>query len=227
MLLEAGRDPRRLQGGDPVDPDGERLPDDYDVPAFHPMASENAAIAWNFFVRHYGDTRRQGRDPKYREDWNGERVDGVLYPRASTLGGCTAHNALVLLAPHNADWDAIADLTGDRSWAAEKMRGYFERLEDCHHRLFLYRWLARLGFNWLRHGWSGWLRTETEIPEAMLRSKKLRTMLLEAALDAFARCDHPVEQARWWRRTTGTGTPSPTSPAIARGRRRTCAVTSS
>src|SRR5215467_3884040 len=201
VLLEAGGDPRCLEGGNPLDPDGNRLPDDYDVPAFHALASENKAMAWNFFVRHYADTDRQKLDPKYREQWDGERVDGVLYPRASTLGGCTAHNALVLLAPHNADWDAIADLTGDRSWAAEKMRGYFERLEDCHHRLFLYRWLARLGFNWLRHGWSGWLRTETEIPEAMLRSKKLRTMLLEAALDAFARCDHPVEQARWWFKT--------------------------
>ena len=36
VLLEAGGDPRQLVGGDPVEPDGNRLPDDYDVPAFHP-----------------------------------------------------------------------------------------------------------------------------------------------------------------------------------------------
>ena len=201
LLLEAGGDPHQLEGGDPIDPKGNRLPDDYDVPAFHPMASENDAMAWNFFVRHYADTARQRLDPKYREVWNGERVDGVLYPRAGTLGGCTAHNALVLLAPHNADWKAIADLTGDHSWAPERMRGYFELLEDCRHRLFLYRWLARLGLNWTRHGWGGWLRTETEIPKAMLGSKKLKKVLFEAALDAFDRCDHPVEQARWWFKT--------------------------
>src|SRR4030095_12131553 len=47
-LLEAGGDPRQLQGGDPVDPHGNRLPDDYDVPVFHAMASENKAMAWNF-----------------------------------------------------------------------------------------------------------------------------------------------------------------------------------
>jgi choline dehydrogenase len=201
VLLEAGGDPRRLHGGDPLDPDGNRLPDDYDVPAFHALASENKAMAWNFFVRHYADTARQRLDPKYREQWDGERVDGVLYPRASTLGGCTAHNALVLLAPHNADWDAIADLTGDRSWAAERMRGYFERLEDCRHRLFPYRWLAGLGFNWTRHGWGGWLRTEKDIPEATLQSKYLKKMLFDAALDAFRRCDDPIEQARWWIKT--------------------------
>ncbi len=201
VLLEAGGDPRSLPGGDPLDPDGNRLPDDYDVPAFHALASENEAMAWNFFVRHYADTERQKLDPKYREQWGGERVDGVLYPRASTLGGCTAHNALVLLAPHNADWDAIAGLTGDHSWAAERMRGYFERLEECRHRLFLYRWLARLGFNWTRHGWDGWLRTEIEIPQATLRSTTLKDMLFDAALGAFERCHHPVEQARWWIKT--------------------------
>jgi choline dehydrogenase len=192
-LLEAGGDPRKLQGGDPIDPDGNRLPDDYDVPVFHAMASENKAMAWDFFVRHYADTEQQRRDCKYVED-----RDGVLYPRAGTLGGCTAHNALVLLAPHNADWDVIVDLTGDRSWAPEKMRAYFERIEDCRHRLFPYRWLAKLGINPTRHGWSGWLRTEKEMPEAALKDQALKTMLLKSALDAFARCDHPVEQARWW-----------------------------
>jgi len=201
VLLEAGGDPRCLKGGNPLDPDGNRLPDDYDVPAFHALASENKAMAWNFFVRHYADTDRQKLDPKYREQWDGERVDGVLYPRASTLGGCTAHNALVLLAPHNADWNAIADLTGDRSWAAERMRGYFERLEDCHHRLFPYRWLAGLGLNWTRHGWDGWLRTEMEIPRATLKSRTLKDMLFDAALGAFERCDDPAEQARWWIKT--------------------------
>ncbi len=35
--------------------DGAGLPEDYDVPAFHPLASENPAMRWDFFVRHYAD----------------------------------------------------------------------------------------------------------------------------------------------------------------------------
>ena len=134
LLFEAGGDPRELQGGDPAQPGVNRLPADYDVPCFHPFATENEAMKWDFFVRHYADDAAQRRDPKYREAWDGQRVDGVLYPRASSLGGCTAHNAMILVYPHDADWDGIAALTGDSSWSAENMRGYFERLEDCHHR---------------------------------------------------------------------------------------------
>ena len=66
VLLEAGGDPYQLSGGDPLAPQENRLPDDYDVPAFHPFASENAAISWHFFVRHYPDLAQRKRDPAYR-----------------------------------------------------------------------------------------------------------------------------------------------------------------
>ena len=39
ILLEAGGDPRELIGGDPIEPDVNRLPHDYDVPAFHAFAA--------------------------------------------------------------------------------------------------------------------------------------------------------------------------------------------
>ena len=73
----------------------------------------------------------QQSDPNYRENWDGRRVDGVLYPRAGTLGGCTAHNAMILVYPHDEDWNAIARLTGDETWHANHMRKYFQRLENC------------------------------------------------------------------------------------------------
>ena len=114
VLLEAGGDPRA---------DAERLPDDYDVPAFHAFATENPAIRWDFFVDHYADEARGRRDPK-------RQPQGVLYPRAGTLGGCTAHNALIFIAPHDSDWDGIAALTGDPSWRAAEMQRYFRRVED-------------------------------------------------------------------------------------------------
>ena len=73
LLLEAGGDPRRLAGGDPVDPGGNRMPDDYDVPAFHAFASENDGHSWNFFVRHYASDARQHRGPEVPEDLEDRR----------------------------------------------------------------------------------------------------------------------------------------------------------
>src|SRR5207249_3102184 len=157
VLLEAGGDPRKLSGGDPVEPGGNRLPADYDVPAFNAFASENSAMKWDFFVRHYTDEDQQKLDPAYRPE-----LGGVLYPRAGTLGGCTAHNAMIMVYPHNADWDGIARLTGDNSWNADAMHRYLERLENCHHRP-LERVLAEVGPNPSRHGWHGWLQTEIAV----------------------------------------------------------------
>jgi choline dehydrogenase len=134
LLLEAGGDPRQLSGTNDDQPEINRLPDDYDVPSWHGFASENDAMRWDFFVRHYASDEMQQKDPKYRRDYRGVAVDGVLYPRAGTLGGCTAHNAMILVYPHNEDWDGIARLTGDQSWNAENMRRYFMRLENCHYR---------------------------------------------------------------------------------------------
>lgn len=172
VLLEAGGDPLRMQA--------ERLPEDYQVPAFHCFASENPAMSWNFFVRHYADDAQQRRDPKHRARWRDRDVDGVLYPRAAALGGCTAHNAMILIRPHDADWDGIARLTGDPSWSAEAMRPYFRRLEECGHRP-VWRWFDRLGLDRTGHGWQGWMRTERAKPLTALRDERLMRVLLHAA----------------------------------------------
>ena len=196
ILLEAGGDPRTLSGGDSVHPDANRLPSDYDVPCFHAFATENEALKWDFFVRHYGDDQQQRLDLKYREQWNNQRVDGVLYPRAGTLGGCTAHNAMIMVYPHDADWDDIAALTGDASWKASSMRGYFQRLEDCHHRP-LSRWLSKIGINPTRHGFKGWLSTEKAIPMVSLGNRDLLRMIFESAGEAIEDIGHLGERFRW------------------------------
>jgi len=131
-------------------------------------------MSWNFFVRHYADTERQQRDPKY----SAER-DGVLYPRAATLGGCTAHNAMILVRPHDADWDGIAALTGDPSWRASAMQQYWRRLENCQHRPG-WRVLARFGLDPTGHGWNGWLRTERAMPPQALRDDRLLATLFSS-----------------------------------------------
>ena len=193
LLLEAGGDPRLLSGTNDYQPGINRLPDDYDVPTFHGFASENDAMRWDFFVRHYADEAMQAKDPKYVRDYRGEPVNGVLYPRSGTLGGCTAHNAMILVYPHNADWDGIAQLTGDTSWNADAMRNYFMRLENCHHRP-LERLLAGVGPNPSRHGWRGWLHSEKAVPEAALGDFALVQVLLHSAANAFDDIGQPIER---------------------------------
>ena len=210
VLLEAGGDPKKLSGGDPVS-HANRLPSDYDVPCFHPFATENEALKWDFFVRHYRDDKVQSQDPKYRsseqlqqedpkycEQWNkpGAEIEGVLYPRSGTLGGCTSHNAMILVYPHDADWDDIAALTGDPSWSADNMRGYFQDLENCHHRP-VWRWLSLLGINPTRHGFRGWLRTEKALPMISITNRDLIQTIVESALEAIKEIGYVGERVRW------------------------------
>lgn len=193
VLLEAGGDPYELSGGDPLEPREDRLPDDYEVPAFHPFASENDAISWHFFVHHYADLAQRMKDPAYRATWDGRQVDGVLYPRASCLGGCTAHNALILIAPSDADWDAIAQETKDSSWRASNMARYFRRLEKCR-----YRWLARVlalvGIDGTGHGWHGWLSTEKALPREALDDGDVVRVMATASLTVLG------QRRGWWQR---------------------------
>lgn len=171
LVLEAGGDP---QGSD------------YDVPAFHPFATEHEAMRWDFFVHHYSDPAKERSDPKYVAD-----KGGVWYPRAGTLGGCTSHNAMILVYPSNQDWDQIADLTGDASWRAEKMRTYFERLEDCRHRPFD-RMRDKLGVNPSRHGYDGWLSVEKSAPAEAIRDGKIRRLFAASIRNALKEVGVPT-----------------------------------
>ena len=183
LVLEAGTDPRAGYGDTPAEA-GARLPDDYDVPAFHAFATEHESMRWDFWVRHYSNDKQQRQDPKYRASFQGQPVNGVWYPRAGTLGGCTAHNAMILVYPHQTDWNEIADITGDASWKPDRMRGYFERLEECRHRP-LERFWKKLGRNPSRHGWDGWLPTELAIPDGAFRDGNLKTIIKRAAKRAL------------------------------------------
>lgn len=156
LLLEAGGDDEFF---------------DYQVPAFHARASEDERVAWNFFVRHYADDVQQKRDCKFFA-----AHDGVLYPRCATLGGCTAHNAMILVYPHNSDWDHIAALTGDASWGSDRMRHYFERLERCEYLPF-----TQPGG---RHGLRGWLATNIADPLLIVRDTLVPLINIAALLES-------------------------------------------
>jgi choline dehydrogenase len=191
FLLEAGGDPRVA---------AERLPEDYDVPAFHAFACENTAMSWNFRVRHYADEGRQAKDWKY------EAGQGVLYPRAAALGGCTSHNAMIFMLPHDADWNHVAQLTGDRSWRASRMRRYARRVEDCRHRP-VWRTLRHVGLDPTGHGWSGWLRTEKSIPLSVLGDEGLVRVLRDTASVFTSSLPTPLLSTLRWLRG-GLGDPN-------------------
>ncbi|HEY2620332.1 MAG TPA: GMC family oxidoreductase [Acetobacteraceae bacterium] len=196
LVLDAGGDPaaKSLDAAPPARP----LSADYLVPAFHPFASENPDLRWDFWVRHYADTAQQERDWRYRRCWDGEAVDGVLYPRASGLGGCTGHNAMIIMRPNNADWNHIWQLTGDDSWRASNMHQYFRRLERCRYRVFVHRWLDRLfGWNPTGHGWRGWLTTERALPLRAVLDWRLRSMLQNALLAAAGLLPDVVKDWGW------------------------------
>jgi choline dehydrogenase len=178
LLLEAG-----AEGAS--EPDS----DEYAVPAFNGLATEDPATSWQFFVRHYANLDQQKRDKKYVA-----ARDGVFYPRAATLGGCTAHNAMITVYPHDEDWDEIAKLTGDKSWTAKKMRAYFERLEDCRYGHRPWRWpsnpvlaglthlpvVSELFTDKARHGFGGWLATSLADPALAVFDDEIRSILVGA-----------------------------------------------
>jgi choline dehydrogenase len=160
----------------------------YQVPCFHGEASEDEALRWDFFVRHYASDAQSKRDSKFVHE-----RDGVLYPRAGTLGGCTAHNAMITVYGSGSDWDGIAEATGDASWENTAMRAYFERLEACGYigrpgRLaslaFKLPLLSRILAN-PRHGYDGWLHTQIADARLALGDSELVGTVLGAAESAL------------------------------------------
>ena len=162
----------------PPDPACNACPTTTTCRRFTRFATENDAMRWDFFVRHYADDATQRRDPKYCATIDGKPADGVLYPRAGTLGGCTAHNAMILVYPHNADWDQHRRSDRRSVVARRAMRGYFERLENCRHRPLERCAEPSSGSIRARHGWAGWLQTEKAIPEAALARPRSASTIL-------------------------------------------------
>ena len=163
--------------------DDQGLSTNYTVPAYSAKASEDDALSWDFFVHHYKDDKRQALDFKTTyvtpdgSDYTGSNppegstVKGTLYPRTGTLGGCTVHNALITIYPHQSDFELIASLTGDQSWSPESMRKYYERMEKC-----LYLPPGAPG-----HGYDGWLGDQEAPLDLVLQDPQLLSMVLGGA----------------------------------------------
>src|SRR4051794_7282410 len=93
----------------------------YFCPGLHAAATEPheypnskaVCTSWGFWAKHYSDSNSKP----------------VFYPRASALGGCSAHHAMISIYGSDHDWQAIADKTGDASWAPGKMRMIYQQIE--------------------------------------------------------------------------------------------------
>ena len=138
-LARAGRKVLLLEAGGGVPNIASSSSETELVPGYHAAATEDPSISWGFSVRHFADDTWQREDTKYNRTRDpsqnsGVGKGGIFYPRCSALGGCTVHHAMIIIAPNDRDWDEIAERTGDDSWRAKSMQGYFTRIEKCLYR---------------------------------------------------------------------------------------------
>jgi len=225
LVIEAGEDPAAFVSKDfPNAAVGEV----HDIPGYHAAATEDKEMSWQFSVRHFKDDANQKKDEKYNrlnakvdgtpyppeprflDGGVSGRKGGIFYPRSSGIGGCTAHHAMIVVAPNDKDWDHIAELTGDDSWRAAQMRGYFAKLEQCLYLdaynewfrgLFgllykLWRWLVlvfqpRAVLDEGGHGRKGWQQTSFLDPNLIEKiadtDKSFLQLLSRAALSVLHR----------------------------------------
>ncbi|KAL4964242.1 uncharacterized protein BDV14DRAFT_209399 [Aspergillus stella-maris] len=174
LLLDAGDD------------QGEAL--HQQIPALQLHSVEYEPMQWDYFVNHYDNITRQKEDSKmvYRTPAGdlytgaeagapqGSEALGILYPRSGTLGGCTAHNAMVTIYPYERDWDDMATLTGNETWGAESMRGYFKKLENNRY----------APSDIISHGFTGWLQTSLTQLTLVLEDIKLLSLVIAAGTAA-------------------------------------------
>ncbi|KAL1849776.1 hypothetical protein Plec18167_008464 [Paecilomyces lecythidis] len=156
------------------------------VPALQLQSTEDELQKWDYFVNHYSDLERQKQDSKMtyktpsgqfyvgQNPPQGSEPLGILYPRTGTLGGCSAHNAMITIYPFESDWNNIVSITGNDSWAPDNMRNYFVRLERN-------RYLPN---SVLGHGFDGWLETSLTDLSLVVEDPKLLSQVIASATAA-------------------------------------------
>lgn len=161
-LAAAGKRVLLLEAGDATENNNVK------IPIFWGASTEDPSFAWSFFGKQHSHYDRLNS--------NATPGKGVLYPRAATLGGCTAHNAMITMYPDNSDWEHLARLTGDRSWGPESMRRYYQRVEDA-------RYLSPQQAKERRRGKNGWLKVERTDSRFVASDPVLRDFVIAAGLE--------------------------------------------
>ena len=152
-----------------LDAGGDQLPQSSVIPAYHAQSTEDPEIAWDYFVKH-----RDQVEPLHIQGLESMKdQSNIWYPRASGIGGCTTHNAMVAMYPHPQDWQRIYDdarNAGERysaSWHPQKMRELFENRVE------------RKDYGWGDN--SGWHHLELNSIWPGITDANLRSTLIAAA----------------------------------------------
>ncbi|KAG9123179.1 hypothetical protein FRC07_000143 [Ceratobasidium sp. 392] len=109
------------------------------VPAYLARSNDDPQMALDYWVQHYPPGQ-----PEVKK----------LYPRASAIGGCTVHNALIHLRPHDYDLNTWADTFKDPSWSADNMRRYLTNVIERN------QYIPKIIGKALSYGYDGWLWTD-------------------------------------------------------------------
>ncbi len=172
VLLEAGRDHK-----DPNQPELAAV--EQRIPAYQGVSTEIDQWSWNYYVRH-SDMAPGKRSTSFRFD---DRKDskfvkeenGILYPRASALGGCTIHNAMITMIADPQDWDNIKNLTGDASWNSKEMQRLFiDRIRNKRYGSGIFSGNRYESRNYLRGSEGNWLSNERPNPGLVAFDENLR-----------------------------------------------------
>lgn len=203
LVLEAGPDPGASQlPGDSNPADMRKFENDrieYYCPGLHASATEpelyqssNPGPAGNPPLTSWGfDATHYSRGPK------------IYYPRASALGGCSAHHAMISVYGYDSDWKKIADLTGDETWLPGQMRMIYEQLE----RVSYPKPITRIGQLWEKfldkiapgrnaldeRGTDGWLDVTSSDPNLALKDSEITDLVAavyfnQSGLSWFGKC---------------------------------------
>jgi choline dehydrogenase len=152
-----------------LDAGSDEIPRSAVVPAFHALATEDPEISWDYIVKHRDEVPAliiPGVE-------SSKDQSSIWYPRASGIGGCTLHNAMVAMYPHPLDWEKIYDAakaSGDSyvaSWRPAKMRELFDNRVE------------RKRYSWGDN--SGWHHLEMNSLWQGIRDSNLRKTLIQAA----------------------------------------------
>lgn len=131
------------------------------TPVFHAKASDDPLLNWSYFVKQYGENSPYRPYEKMNSKYQ-TKEQGIYYPRAAGVGGCTRVNALIHLYPDYQDWQNFArpDRFGERSpFTPKTMEGVFQRMQKEN---------------------GGWLHLTQANPTTLLKDRFLTKMALAA-----------------------------------------------
>lgn len=180
-----------------------------EVPLLHTETTEDKRHSLRFFVDHFGgereerNPRRHSADPEEFKAAHPEDEEGVFYPRSQGVGGCTIHNAMITICGPSDDWDEIAQMLNDPSWRGDRMRAYFERLENCNYARD--SWLKKLinfaknspSWDSSRHGTDGWLETSMASLKNLIVEKQFLRIVKNAALASLDSGTDSISELSW------------------------------